>query len=251
MVSGLEVKRSLGIARGKSDEVDAEKIAEYAYLRKDKIKLYTLPSKSILCLKPLLSLRERMVSQKAGYQATLKENKRIFNEKENRVLFKTLDRLLVSLEEEIEKVEKEMLAIIKEDKELSRLYELVTSIKGVGLVLGITLLVYTNCFSSFDNWRKFACYSGVAPFEYKSGTSIKGKNKVSHLANKKIKALLTNAALSSIRHDPEMKSYYNNRVKKGKNSMSTINVVRNKILSRVFAVAKRGTAYVITHQYAA
>ena len=144
-----------------------------------------------------------------------------------------------------------MMEIICNDEHLKKTFDLVTSVKGVGVILGTTMLVYTNCFTSFDDWRKFACYCGIAPFEYQSGTSIKGKTKISPFANKRLKSLLSNAACSSIQHNPEMKLYYERRIQEGKNKMSTQNIIRNKILARVFAVVNRGTQYVDTLKYAA
>lgn len=94
-------------------------------------------------------------------------------------------------------------------------------------------------------------YCGTAPFPNRSGTSKRGKTKVSHLANKKAKILLDLCAKSALQHNPEMKMYYKRRLESGKTEMETINVIRNKLLSRVFAVVKRGTQYVDIAQYAA
>ncbi len=88
MVPALEIKRSLGLVRGKNDKIDARRIAEYAYLRRETIKPYKLPSKQVLKLQKLLSLRERMVKQRAGYQASLKEYKAMLKRKDNEFLFK-------------------------------------------------------------------------------------------------------------------------------------------------------------------
>jgi transposase len=128
---------------------------------------------------------------------------------------------------------------------------LVSSVKGVGLILGVNFLVYTGGFTLFDDWRKFACYSGIAPFEYQSGSSIKGKKKVSQIANKTIKALLSNAACSCIQFSEELKSYYKKRLAEGKSKMSTQNIIRNKIVARVFAVVKRGSPFVEDYKKAA
>jgi len=74
---------------------------------------------------------------------------------------------------------------------------------------------------------------------------------VSHLANKKIKTLLNMCAISSIQYNPEMKLFYNRRVDQGKNQMSTINIIRNKLIARIFAAVKRKTPYVDVLKYAA
>jgi transposase len=252
MVPGLEIKRSLGISRGKSDRTDAQSIARYAYLRREEIKVYQLPSKQLLELKSLLSLRERMVGQRAGYQASKKEMKSYLKiVKMSPVLFDAQQQMIKELNKQILKVEAQMAEIIKNDEHLKKTFDLITSVKGVGLIIGTTMLVYTNCFTTFDDWRKFACYSGIVPFEYQSGTSIRGKKKINHFANKRLKALLSNAACTSIQHNPEMKLYYERRIKEGKNKMSTQNIIRNKIVARMFAVVSRGSEYVDTFKYAA
>jgi len=251
MVPGLEIKRSIGMARGKDDKVDAKRIAEFAHMRRDKLEPITLPSKEVLKIKHLLSLRERMVKQKAGYQASVKEYKAALDPKDAKVLFDTQAKLLSELKKQIKKVEKEILDTLKSDETLSKLYELVTSVKGIGLVIGSYLLTTTNCFTAFDNARKYACYAGIAPFPYRSGSSINGKTKVNHLANKTIKTLLIMAASTARQHDPELKQYYEKRLKEGKNKMSTINVIKNKLIHRVFAVVKRKSPYVVLRKHAA
>jgi transposase len=252
MVPGLEIKRSLGIRRGKSDRTDAVAIAKYAYQRREEIKIYQLPSPQILELKSLLSLREKMVSQRAGYKATKREMKIVLRKiSPSRTIFDVQDRLIKELDNQIAKVEKQIKVIINEDEYLKKTFDLVTSVKGVGLVLGTTMLVYTNCFTAFTEWRKFACYCGIVPFKYRSGTTIRGKDKISHLANKKLKTLLSNAACTSIQFNPEMKLYYQRRLEEGKDKMSTQNIIRNKIVARVFAAVQRGTPYVDTLRFAA
>ena len=125
------------------------------------------------------------------------------------------------------------------------------SVKGVGLVLASNFLASTNCFTAFKNSRKFACYAGIAPFEKQSGTSLNSKSRVSHYANKRLKSLLHLSATSAIQADPELKAYYQKRVKSGKSKMSTLNIVRNKIVNRIFAVVSRGTPYVPLYQHVA
>lgn len=113
------------------------------------------------------------------------------------------------------------------------------------------MIVFTEGFKKFDCWRKFASYCGTAPFPNSSGSSIRGRTKISNLANKKIKSLLDLCAKSSIQFNEEMKAYYNKRIAQGKNKMSTINVIRNKILARIFAVINRQSPYVNLMKYAA
>jgi transposase len=251
LLPGLEIKRSIGIQRGKDDKIDAKRIAMYAYEKREKIKQSTLPLKNILKTRRLLALRERLVKQRGGFYKDKKENKDFLKICENKVLFDVVEKMIKELDKQIKKVETELDEIIKSDDLIKKQFELITSIKGVGKQTALFVIAYTNCFSLFDNWRKFASYSGTAPFPYKSGTSINGKTRVNHLANKKIKTLLNMCARSAIINNPEMKIFYKNRIEKGKNGMSTLNIIRNKLIARIFAVINRGTPYVDTLKYVA
>lgn len=251
MVSGLEIKRSLGMVRGKSDKKDAAKIALYGFRLRDEIIPCQMPGRTLRSLKKLLSLRDRLVKQRAGYKASVKEQKRVLKYKEDKILIDTQLKMINYLDKQVLNIEKELKLLISKDHKLNTIYGLVTSIKGVGEQTALFLIAYTNGFTKFKDNRKFASYCGVAPFPNQSGTSIRGKTKVSHLANKKIKSLLDMCAKSAIQSSSEMKTYYEKRVEMGKNKMSTINIIRNKLLARIFAVVKRGTPYVDTMKYAA
>ncbi len=249
VIPGLELKRSMGITRGKDDKIDAKRIASYAYEKRRKLKPYELPQENIIQIKRLLSLREKLVKQRAGYKGTLGEFKTFLKRKDNKMLFDIHEKMIKELSKQIEKLEKKLDDIVQNDQQIKQMYKLIISIKGVGPQTALFLIVYTDKFTRFDSWRKFASYCGIAPFPNRSGISIRGRTKVSNLANKKIKSLLDLCAKTSIQFNPEMKLYYERRVKQGKPKMSTINIIRNKILSRIFAVVQRGTPYVDTMSY--
>ena len=251
MASGLDIKRSMGITRGKKDTIDAKRIALYGYRLKDEIKPSSYVTPAINQLKSLMSLRKKLVKQRAGYKAVLKEQKLVFAAKEFKAIFIIQERLIHYLSKQIDQLENEIESIINKDKELHQNLNLILGIKGIGKQMATTMLITTHNFKKFETWRKFAAYSGIAPFPYQSGTSIKGKTKVSHLANKEVKTAIHLCALSAIQHNPEMRTYYLKRIKKGSSKMSTINIIRNKLIARIFAVVKRQTPYVDTMKFVA
>jgi transposase len=197
----------MGIARGKDDKIDAKRIATYAYEKRSELIPYELPLEEIVQIKRLLSLREKLVKRLAGYKGTIGEFKIFLKRKDNRMLFDVHEKMIKELTKQIEKIEKNLDDIIKNDQQIKRMYKLITSIKGVGPQTALFLIVYTDKFTKFDNWRKFASYCGIAPFPNQSGISIRGRTKVSNLANKKIKSLLDLCAKISIQHNPEMKLF--------------------------------------------
>lgn len=251
VVPGLEIKRSLGIARGKDDRVDARRIALYGYRTREETVKYKAPDGTLEILKRLSSLRRRLVRQRAGNLSALGEQYRVFGDKDTEILYRAQREVISVLSREITLLDKEIEKLVSGDPGLKKLYKLLTSIKGIGKVTALFLIVYTNGFTIFRTWRKFASYCGIAPFPYRSGTSTRGRTKVSKLANKEGKALLNQCACTAIQHSPEIRAYYQRRVAQGKNKMSTLNIIRNKLLARAFAVVKRGTPYVDTMGYAA
>ena len=251
IVPPLEVKRSLGMVRGKNDRVDAQRISEYAYLRRHKLQQTTLPSERIIKIKDHLILRERMVSQRAGYIASIKELKFTQKKAESSLLIKCQEQMIEALSDNIGQVEKEIRALIKEDSRIKKIYDLLTSVVGIGFVVAANLIVVTNCFTGFKSSRKLACYCGTAPFEKQSGTSLQTKGHVSHYANKRLKSLLDRSAMTAIQNDVQLRLYYERKISAGKSPRNTINAVRNKILHRAFAVVKRGIPYVNLDRHAA
>jgi transposase len=251
LISGLELKRSMGVKRGKNDKVDAQRIAQYAFLRRDELIPYKMPEQTVIILKKLIGQRSNIVRQRAGYKVSIKEEKQMYPSTEKSIVIESSEAIIDFLTLQIKLIEKEIISLIKSNQEILKTYNNIQSIKGVGPILAATMIVYTNNFKSFHNWRKFACYAGIAPFEHSSGTSYRGRTRISILGNRDLKTILSSAAATAILHDPQLRIYYNKRLKEGKNKMSTLNIIRNKIVSRIFAVAKRQTPYVETFKFAA
>ncbi len=250
LVPGLEIKRSLGITRGKDDKADAKRIALYGYRLRGELAPSKKVDQTIENLKRLMSLRKKLVRQRAGYLACVGEQKRVLSGFDGSLLDEAQLEIIQALDKQINRIEIELEKIITNDPELRRLYKLLLTIKGIGPVTARFLIVYTGGFTGFDCWRKFASYSGIAPFPNKSGTSVRGRTKTSNLANKEAKTLLNLCAFTAVQWNPEMRAYYNRRINEGKSKMSTMNIIRNKILARAFAVVQRGTPYVDTMKYA-
>jgi transposase len=248
---GLQIHRSLGIKRGKSDKADAKDIARYASMHEPELKLYEMPEKLLIKLKVLLTHRERLLHSKKMFSDTSTELDEFVTDKTiTREVIKDSRSLIRMLDLKIEKVNHQIQALIQSDIKLKNMYQLVSSIPGVGPQITCYLLVYTRCFSAFENARQFASYAGVAPFEYTSGSSIQGRTKVSQLANKKLKVLLNMGALTAKKLDPELSLYYQRKIKEGKNGMLVMNAIRNKLVARIFATVKRGTPYVPLMKFA-
>lgn len=243
-VAALEIIRSSGMTRGKNDKVDARRIALFAEERASRLKPNKKPDERLERLKILRTTRDNFVRQRSGIKNTIKEYLNIGMTKKDLPL-KSQYAVMTALNKEIERLDQEMENIINENASLLKNYNLLQSIKGVGKVVATAMLVKTENFTKFANARKFACYSGTAPFEHSSGSSIKGRTRVSHMADKEMKTLLELSARSAAQFNPEIRNYYQRRVAEGKSKQSTLNMVRNKLIARMFAVIKRQEPYSI------
>ena len=243
-IPAMLIQRNLGITRGKNDKIDAKRIALFAHEKKHKLKATTPLDKAIEALKRAMSLRDKLVGQRAGYIAAIKEMKHALSLKEDAMEIKVQQQIKIVLDMQIIDIEKYIHQLINEQEVLKINYDLLVSVKGVGFVIAAYMIIYTANFTRFKDCRKFACYCGIAPFENSSGT-IRKRSIVSHLANKKIKSLLGQGALSASRYDAEIKQFYERKLKDGKNKNSVMNVIKNKLVARMFAVINKQMPYII------
>ena len=244
----LQVKQSSGIKREKNDKVDSLEIAFYAYRFQDKARAFQLPSDSLRSLELLLSFRERLLGNKQALLVSASEIRRVMNRDSTaRFIYEQSQKDIERINKEIKEIEKRMLQQIASDESLQENYELVSSVNGIALINTVAILVATQNFTRFENSRQFSCYSGMAPFAKQSGTSLNSKPRVSNLANKKIKVLLTQAAKCDIRHDPNVRQYYQRKLAEGKDKWLITNNVRNKMIHTIFAVVRNKQLYQVEY----
>jgi transposase len=246
---GIQIKRSLGMIRGKNDKIDARRLADYVYTKRAKLKTFILPSTLIVQIKQLLTYREQSIRIRTSLKNSLKSHEQYQKISGLKRITKQINDQIEQQKKLVEEIENQIIELIKSDPQVKKNFELVTSVKGIGLIIAAFMLVSTNNFTSFENGRKYACYAGIAPFRYDSGTSIKGKSRVSHLGNKTIKSLLSNGANCASKWDPQLRAYYKRKEAEGKDHKLIINSISCKLVNRVFAVIKRQTPYAQIYEH--
>jgi len=238
----IHIKRSLGLVRGKNDKIDALRIATFAYKNVDNIKLWIPERKVVKTLRGLLSTRERLVQAIENLTIPIGESKE-FDKEICKSIKQACKASVTALKKDLQKINKSIIDVINSDERISELYKIITSVDNVGTIVATSIIIYTNEFKKIKNPKKFACYSGVAPFEHSSGKSIRGKTRVSNMANKYMKKLLHLSALSSVSRKGEMRDYFDRKIKEGKNKMLILNAIRNKIILRIFACVNQNKIF--------
>jgi len=234
----LRIKKASGLERGSDDKSAAHKIAWYALRYCDRAKLWKPCDTSIERLKHLITQRERLVTSIKHLTVPVEELKQCGCTEDGKLLEKLQQSSIKALKKTKEKIETLIAKIVQQDEQLSMKVTFAQSVNGIGTVTATALLVYTKGFTAFDTAKQMACYCGVVPFNKTSGSSVKYKPSVSPFANMKLKKLLHLCAMSAIQNDAELKLYYQRKILEGKNKMSVINAVRNKLIHRVFAVVR-------------
>lgn len=236
------ITASTGLARGKTDAVDARRIAAYAARFVDRACLWVAPRPALVALARLRARRARLVEVVKVLQTPLTASEGFVSAADQRADTRGCAASLNALRADIAAADAAIAALLAADAELARTYERLTSVPGIGPVTAVEILLTTNEFRDSTDPRQYACYAGVVPFERSSGQR-RGRPGVSHQANKRIKKLLHLAALTAVRCCAELKAYYERKVAEGKNKLLVLNNVRNKLVHRLFACVQRDRNY--------
>jgi len=238
--NATQIKLSIGMQRGKNDKVDSERIAEYAFRNQDKALLRQPEREAMTKLKELNLARTRLMQMSKSLQTISKEKDYYKSKNTFSANFKLT---LKAMKEDLKKVENEIKETIQSDQRLKELFCIIQSVKGIGPVVTLNMILTTNEFKDITDPKKYACYAGVAPFEHSSGTSVRKRTHVSRKANMRIKSILHMAALVAIQSNKEITEFYERKIKQGKAKMNVINAVRNKLIHRVFACVRDNRKY--------
>ena len=243
VLNPLHLSKSLGLVRGKDDKTDAYRICLFTQKNKEDLTLWKPTTKAIKKLGILITERNSRVKMKRRLLKQQHDYKLMKNIGLDKELTKLNKQFITQIEKQRKVIEQKIEAIINEDPTLQQQAKLIRSVPGVGKVLSWVMLAKTEGFTKITDPRKMACYAGVVPFEYQSGTSIYRKPRVSMFADKATKAVLHLGAMSAIRLNNDLRVYYLRKVNEGKNKMLVLNAVRNKIIHRIFAVIKNQEFY--------
>jgi transposase len=240
LVPGYTIKHSLGLIKGKSDPLDSRRIREYGERFCDKLELATYDNESMAELKTFYTLRRQLVNVRKSLRAG--EHSRSQAPVQSISVHTHVNNVLLSIDLEIEAVDKEIEQLIKSNQETKHNYELAISVMGIGPVIATDLLIKTGNFQKINTAKRAASYAGVCPFPNASGKAV-GKSKTSHLADKKLKSLLYMGAKTVLKHNKEYKLYYQRKQLEGKPHYLIMNNISNKILRTVYSVVNSKTPY--------
>jgi len=157
------------------------------------------------------------------------------------VLIRSLKRQLKQVRQEIALLEAEMQSLIHQYD--ADLFVNLSSIPGIGKKTAAFLIILTNGFRDFDNYRQVSSFCGLSPTEHSSGTSIKGRSRISKRGNPYIRNQLFMCSFTASQCNPQCRSLYQRLVNKGKSKKLALIAVCNKLIKQAFSIAQSGIPY--------
>lgn len=147
------------------------------------------------------------------------------------------------LDKQEQEIKADITALIKQDEPLKQKVELISSIPGVGNLTAVTVLAETNGFELIRSKKQLTSYAGLDVREKQSGTSVKGKPRISKKGNKFLRKSLHLPALAAIRHDQRYKAVFARLVSKHGIKMKAAVAVQRKLLELIYIIFKSGKKY--------
>ena len=239
----LSVKRfiQMKLSKVKTDKSDAKMICAYA--QKVELKLWKGHSKNqIECLQ-ITSLISLYFKQSTALKNKIHGEGVLGNP--SKTVVRSLKRSLKNVQKEIKSLEQSLLEIVKNEHQ--QLLTLLESIPGLGRKTSIMLIVITDGFNRFNSAKQLCSYAGLTPTIRQSGTSVKGKARISKMGNQKLRNLLFMCSFSACKHNKACREIYQRITAKGKSKKLALMAVCNKILKQAFAISQSGLKYDINY----
>lgn len=207
--------------KAKTDRLDAMMLASFGAERKENLRDYEPPSPAQQTMKQLVVRREQLVRMQ-----TMEKNRKSAPLAES--LRESYEATLEFFKTEIQRIEKEIAACLEEDEVLQQKHKVLTHMKGIGSVAANTLLAFLPEIGRLDR-KEVAALAGLAPYAKDSGKQ-RGYRAVSG-GRSSLRRIMVMAALSAVRYNPVIKTFYDRLIENGKKPLVAITAAARKLLT--------------------
>lgn len=222
-----------------TDKTASEAIALFGLERK--LDRWYKPKAEFKRLRQLTRERDQIVQERTmvknqlhAEQAEAEPNKKSVTRIKERI--KILNRQEIEIKDEVA-------SLIKQEPTIQQTIDTVCSMTGIGLLTAAIVLAETNGFELIRNKRQLASYAGFDIKEKQSGTSVKGKQRISKKGNKHLRKAMHLPALCAIRYDERFKAIYARLIAKHGIKMKAAVAIQRKMLEMIYTLYKTGKKY--------
>lgn len=228
--------------RSKTDKIDAKVIAQMALERE--LSQWNAPSEQLWILKMInrerVSLNKEIIRNSNRRHAL--EYGHVYNQQVYQDLLGRSDQRKQLFASQIEDINQHMRQLAKVDANLYQAIQRITTIPGVGFQTALTVIAETNAFANITNIRQLVCYCGLDVKLNESG-SFKGRTTITKKGNSFIRSSLFMPALTAIKHNPALKSYYEQLFLRKKNKKMALVSVMRKLLVLIYTLYRSEKPY--------
>ena len=239
VINPLSVKSfiQMMLAKVKTDKSDAKAICDYVLA--NEVPLYSaLTEVQAECLQ-LFRLLDSYLKKRTATKNKLHGEETLGIP--SKFVYRSLKRDRKHLDREIAGIEERLLSLVK--KEQQHQLPLLQSVPGIGTRTALFLIVLTDGFSKFGTGRQLCSYVGITPTIRESGSSLRGRSRISKVGNRKLRNLLFLCAFNACKHNRACREVYERIVNKRKSKKLALIAVANKLLKQCFAIARSGKPY--------
>lgn len=235
----LSIKRfiQMKLSRVKTDKSDAKMICLYGQERD--LKLWAGYSKNQIQSLQMIRLLDTYTKQSTALKNKIQAEEVLGNPA--KIVVNSLKRSLKNLQKESLIIETSLFELVKSDHQ--EILTKLESIPGIGRKTATMLVVLTDGFNRFESGAQLCSFCGLTPVIRQSGTSIKGRSRISKIGNAKLRNLLFMCSFTACKCNKACQAIYERITNKGKSKKLALIAVCNKLLKQAFAIAKSGVEY--------
>jgi transposase len=235
----LNIQRKFPVNASKTDELDCQYIAEYAYRYQDKLSFWKPRADVLEQVKVLLTTRQHFSVQLTGHKNALHalNRKKVSSELAQRAHQTMIEQITKAIKD----IDKEIRRLIESDPTFKQTLLLLLSVPGIGLQLAAHLLILMQ--ETLDP-RTLAAFIGICPLQHESGSSVYSAPTSRHYGPATLRKLLYLAACSVRTHKKHFQQYFFRKLAEGKHKKLVLNNIQNKILKIACAVVRSQQPYI-------
>lgn len=242
MQDAFHLNHSMGRIKGKTDKLDAYRIAKYAVRNSRDFKAFVPNSKALAVIKTLMIQRKRMVKARNMLMVPVNEERK-HSPHDLSDCYEETDAVVKLAKSMAKAQDKKIDKALRDNPEYSETYEILQSVPSIGPMTARLLIAKTNNFANGCNGRRLCSLAGVAPFPIQSGKCLKKRPGNGSGSDRELKSCLYLGMLSQIRRDSKLSNYYDKKIAEGKHHNSVINAMANKVLHTVAACLRKRVMY--------
>ena len=223
------------LSRTKTDRVDAELIARFCLAHQPPP--WTPPAPEVRELQALVRRLESLIEMRVAEENRLSSGLTVV------AVRTSVEEMIAYLKEQITRTEKLIRQHIDKHPGLKQQHELLDSIPGIAETTAALLLAEVPDIKRYRNARQLAAFAGLVPRERQSGSSVRGRVRLSKIGNARLRRALYFPAITALRCSPFFQEWAEGLRQRGKSKMSVIGAVMRKLIHIAYGVLKSGRPF--------